>query len=158
MLSQHKLDVGTHGAEDFFHLVVLVFVNHDIGLCLGSLTGNGHVGKNGQFGKASHVVVTFNLIAEEREQEEHQCGNGKSKEQGDEHNHRRLRTNLASSSGLINELTLVGSGSKLDGVLLTFLQQHQVKTRLHVLLTTNLGKHALLFWSCTHLSGVLAVL
>ena len=66
---QHKLNVGTHRAEYFFHLVVLVLVNHDVGFCLSRFACNSHVGDNGQTGEASHIFVSFNFISEESNEE-----------------------------------------------------------------------------------------
>ena len=70
VLGQHELYIGTHGTENFFHLVVFILVNHDVGLRFSGFTCHSHVGKDRQLGETCHIVVTFNLIAEEGHEEE----------------------------------------------------------------------------------------
>ena len=67
---QHELYIGTHGAEDLLHLVVLVLVHHDLTLGLGRLRRHGDIGNDGQRGKLGHIFVSFDLVAEELKQEE----------------------------------------------------------------------------------------
>ena len=68
-LLHHELDVGTHRAEYFLHLVVLVLVNHDVRLRLGSVARHSHIGKDRQFGEFCYFVVTFYAVAEEVQEE-----------------------------------------------------------------------------------------
>ena len=68
--SQHEVEVGTHRTENLFHLVVLVLVHHDIGLCLGCVAGDRHVGDDGELGDFLHILVSLNLITENLADEE----------------------------------------------------------------------------------------
>ena len=56
--------------------------------------------------------MTFNLIAEEGEQEEDEGGDGQTEDKGDEHDHRGLRAHLACGRRIVDELTLVGGGGQ----------------------------------------------
>ena len=86
-LLEHKLDVGTYGTEHLLHEVVLVGVHHDVSLCLCLVAGNSHVADDGQFGKRGNVVMSLNLVTEELDEEEDACGDGKTEDESDEHNH-----------------------------------------------------------------------
>ncbi len=112
MVAHHKLQVGTHGAEDLLHLVVLVLVDHDVGLGLGGVGRHGHVGQDGQRGEACHIVVTLNLVAEELYEEEHQGRYADAQHEGYEHDDRLLRADASAGSGLVDELALVGRGGE----------------------------------------------
>ena len=87
-------------------------MNHDVGLRLGGFAGHSHIGEDGQLGETCHIIMTFNLIAEEGHEEENQGGDGQTKQQGNEHDHRGLRAHLASCCRLIDETALVGSSSE----------------------------------------------
>ena len=71
VLFKHELYVGTHRAEYFLHLVVLVLVNNNVGLGFGGVASHSHIGNDGQRSKACHIVVPFYLIPKETEEEEY---------------------------------------------------------------------------------------
>ena len=146
-LTQHELYVGTHGAEDFLHLVVLVLVHHDVGLGLGGLACHSHIGDDGQLGETGHVFVSLDLVSEELQEEQHESGKQEADNEDDGDDHRGLGSHAARGLGILHNLTLVGGRCQGDGVLLTFLEQHQVEARPHLLLATDLGQHTLLFGS-----------
>ena len=62
---QHELQVGAQRTEDLLHLVVLVLVYNDVGLAFCRVAGNGHVGDDRQFREPCHILVAFDLVAEE---------------------------------------------------------------------------------------------
>lgn len=127
-------------------------MHHDVGLALCAVACHCHISENRQCGEFLHIVVTLNLVAEELYQEEDGGRNGDAQYEGDEHDDRALGAYLSAEYRLIDELTFVGCGGKRDGVLLTLLQQHQVKSRLHFLLSAYLCQHSLLFRCLTYLS------
>ena len=131
---------------------------HDVGFGLGCLAGHGYVGDDGQLGEPLHVIVALDAIAEELEYDENNGGDGQAKNQSNHHDEAALGADLAIHLGHVNELPLVGCGCKRDGVLLALLQQHQVETRLHLLLAAYLAEHALLLGSLLYLVLILALL
>ena len=102
--------------------------------------------------------MTFYLISEQLQQIGYQQRQGEAKHDGSQHDNGTLRAHLAAIGWLINQTALVGCGSQRDGILLTLLQQHQIKARLHFLLSAYLGQHAFLFWCIFHLGLELTVL
>ena len=142
-LLQHELDVGAHRTEDLVDLVVLVGLHHDAGLALHLVARYCHVGDDRQVGEARKVLMALYLEAEEADEEEH---HDRDEEGGNEctaKHYNLLRADLSIVERSVDQLTLVGSGSQGDAVLLAFLQQHQVEPRLHVLLAANLIEHTL---------------
>ena len=103
----HKLQVGTHRTEDFFHHIVLVLVYHDVGLGLGAIAGHSHVGDDGQLGELLHVVVSLNLVAQQLDKEEQTGGNTNAQYKRDEQYDATLRTDFAQYLGSVDELAFV---------------------------------------------------
>ena len=132
-------------------------MNHDIGLSflLGSITSHRDICDNRDRSELDYVFVTLNLVLEELDEEEDAGRNSQTEYEGDEHDDRTLRTNLAHERRSIDNLTLVGCSSQRDRVFLTLLQKHQVKTRLHLLLTANLCQYTLLLRRVANLVVVL---
>ena len=144
VLLQHELDVRTYRTEYLLHDVVLVLVYHDVCLRLRCLACDSHVADDRQSGEASHILVSFNLVAEEVDEEQYDGRYSQADNQRDEQDDRLLRAYLSERYGVVDELTLVGCSGERDRVLLTLLQEHQVKTRLHLLLSADLVEHTLL--------------
>ena len=119
-------------------------MHNNVGLCFCCLTCNGYVCKDWQRCEFSHIVMTFNLVAHEVDDEDYASRYGKTQDQGNEHYHWALGAYLAHILRIINQLTLIGCGSKRYRVFLTFLKQHEIQSRLNVLLTSNLCEDALL--------------
>ena len=144
--------------EHLLHEVVLVGVHHDVRLCLCLVAGDCHVADDGQLGKCSNVVMSLNLVTEELDEEEDACGDGKTEDKSDEHNHRPFGANLSKELRVVNEHAFVGCGCKRNRVFLALLEKHKVESGLHLLLATYLCKDALLLWGGENLLVVEAEL
>ena len=155
---QHKLHIGTHGAEYFLHLVVRVLMHHNVGTSFGLIAGHRDVGNDGQTGQCSHIIVTLNAVTEEIDEVEDAGRNTDAQDKGDEHDERPLGAHLACILRHFNQLTLVGCSCQRNRVFLTLLQQHQVQARLHLLLATDECQYAFLFRHLGHFGVVLSQL
>ena len=109
VLLHHELQVGTHGTEHLFHLVVLVLMYHDISLGLGRFVSHSHIGQNGQVGELHHILMTFDAIAEEVDEEEDQTRDGQAGSQGDKILLVGVWEHLSTHLRCVDQLTLVGS-------------------------------------------------
>ena len=143
-LLHHKLDIGAETAEDLVDLIVLVLLDNDTGLALDSIAGNGNIGNDWKSGEAGDIVVTFDAIAHELEEQEDSKRNDEGQDDSSSQDGIILRADLASELRRVEELALVGSGSKRDGVLLALLEKQEVEVGLDTLLATNLIEDALL--------------
>ena len=141
---QHKLDVCAYRAEYLLHNVVGVLVYHDTSLRLNLFACNSHIANDRQIGKFLYIVVSLNLITEEVDEEQHAYRQGKSKNKRHKQDDRSLWACLAHNQWIVYKLALVCCSCQRYRVLLALLQQHKVQTRLNLLLTSNLCKHALL--------------
>ena len=72
-------------------------MNHDISLSflLGSITSHRDICDNRDRSELDNVFVTLNLVLEELNQEEDTGWDSQTEYEGDEHDDRTLRTNLA---------------------------------------------------------------
>jgi tyrosine-protein kinase Etk/Wzc len=108
---------------------------------------NSHIANDRQIGKCLYIVVSLNLITEEVDEEQHTYRQGKSKNKCHKQDDRGLWACLAHNQWIVYKLALVCCSCQRYRVLLALLQQHKVQTRLNLLLTSNLCKHALLLWT-----------
>ena len=90
----------------------MILVYHDVCLCLCGLAGDSNVGEDGQVRELGNVVVALNLVAEEIDEVDNACRNYAAQHKCDEHNDRTLGADLSSVLRFVDELALVGSGSK----------------------------------------------
>ena len=122
-------------------------MHNNVGFGLGCRACNGNVADDRQLGELLNVVVTLNLVAKHFNEVNQTDRQGNAENQCYEQDDRSLRAYLAINQRIVDNLTLVGCGCKRDRVLLALLQEHKVKTRLNLLLTTNLSEDALLLRS-----------
>ena len=152
------MDIGTQRAENLVHLRVFVLVNHDAGRGLDIVAGNSHIGNNGQVGQTRHILMTFNLIAEQVDEPNEEQGDGEGQHHGSQQDNQGLGADFSFEERLIDEFALISSGSKCNAVLLALLQEQQIDTRFHILLTTNLVEHAFLYRGARDATLVFAIL
>ena len=130
---QHILQVGAHVSEYFFHQAVLVFRDDD-----GSGFRFFHVrdiAYDGHVGNAFDVGAALNLEAQQAGQIDAAQGYGQSQDEGHQVDVPTVGRGQCLHAGFFHDAAVVGRGSQGDGILLAFLEEHQVEVGLDFLLT-----------------------
>ena len=121
------MQVGTQSSEDFRHQVTLVFLYHDVTLAsVGA--GSRDVSDDRELSQFLYIVVAQNLVAQQFAQVDDTGRDGNTQDECDEQCDDSLRAYLIYEGCRLDDLCLVGGRCQRHGSLLTFLQQHQVKT------------------------------
>ena len=127
LLLHHKLKVGAHTTEYLFHLVVAVLPHHYLTLGLCALISHGDVGNDGSRGKFSDVLMPFYAETKHLTEYEYAEWESETEEECYKHDNAAPRLYLAQRDGFVYEFALVSGSGERDGVLLTLLEEHDVK-------------------------------
>ena len=109
---KHELQVGTHGTEHLFHLVVLVFMHNYAGLALCTLVGDGNVCQDGQTGQSFHIVAPLDFVAKHLDEEQDDDGDGKPGDEAVEQYHVFVWAYFPAALGPVYQLPFVSRRSQ----------------------------------------------
>ena len=130
-------------------------MHDDVRFCLRSLACDRNVGEYREACEPLNIVASLYLVSHELYEEEYEERHDKAYSESTEQYVVAVWRDLSVECRVVNKFTLVSRCSEGDGVLLTFLQEHEIKSGAHFLLSSYLIQDTFLDRALLYLCAIL---